>query len=85
LLFFSGNSAIPEHCFHQNSFVPAHVQALRAGYSTTNKSLSELQAEYAAARQLVVDQLRQAKDEAEQERRKILMTIGRAIGSSKWR
>lgn len=50
-----------------------------------NKSLAELQQEYMRQRALVLDELRRAKQEAELERQKILMQIGRAIGSSRWR
>ncbi|KAF8064573.1 DA1 [Scenedesmus sp. PABB004] len=63
------------------------AEVLRAGLSPSGagKSLAELQADYRAARALVLDQLRQQKDEAEAERRLILLQIGRALGSSRWR
>jgi hypothetical protein len=61
------------------------LQVLRSGSCPGNKSLAELQADYRAARALVLDQLRRQKEDAEQQRKRILMQIGRAINSSKWR
>jgi hypothetical protein len=61
-----------------------HLQVLRSGACPGNKSLAELQADYRAARALVLDQLRRQKEDAEQQRKRILMQIGRAINSSKW-
>ncbi|KAF6252462.1 hypothetical protein COO60DRAFT_1552934 [Scenedesmus sp. NREL 46B-D3] len=61
------------------------AEVLRAGSCPGSKSLVELQADYRAARALVLDQLRRQKEAAEQQRKQILMQIGRAINSSKWR
>jgi hypothetical protein len=61
------------------------LQVLRSGACPGNKSLAELQADYRAARALVLDQLRRQQEDAEQQRKRILMQIGHAINSSKWR
>lgn len=61
------------------------VQVLRSGLNPGNKSLAELQAEYKAARVLVLDRLRQQKEAAEAQRKQILLQLGRAIGNGAWR
>jgi hypothetical protein len=60
------------------------LQTLRSSFMPGGKSLDELQGEYAAARQVVMTQLRQAKDEAERERRAILLRINRALAAGRW-
>ncbi|WIA39217.1 hypothetical protein OEZ86_005341 [Tetradesmus obliquus] len=61
------------------------AEVLRSGACPGNKSLAELQADYRAARALVLDQLQRQKEDAEAQRKRILMQIGRAINSSNWR
>lgn len=61
------------------------AQVLRSGLNPGNKSLAELQAEYKAARTLVLDRLRQQKEAAEVQRKHILLQLGRAISHSAWR
>lgn len=59
-------------------------QALRAGLNPGNRSLAELQAEYKAARTLVLDRLRQQKAAADVQRKRILLQLGRAISDQRW-
>jgi hypothetical protein len=61
------------------------VQVLRSGLNPGNKSLPEMQAEYKAARSMVLDRLRQQKEAAEVQRKQILLQLGRAISNSAWR
>jgi len=42
-------------------------------------------ADYLRQRTLVLEELRQAKEEAEEERRKIMAKISRTLGNSRWR
>lgn len=61
------------------------TQVLRSGLHPGNKSVVELQAEYKAARVLVLDRLRQQKEAAEVQRKQILLQLGRAISGQQWR
>lgn len=59
--------------------------AMRMQYMLQDKSLEQLQAEYLRQRSAVLEELRQAKQEAEEERRKIMAKISKTLGNSRWR
>jgi hypothetical protein len=70
--------------FHLTASCLYCLQTLRSSFMPGGKSLEELQSEYTAARSMVMTQLRQAKDEAERERRAILLRINRALTAGRW-
>ncbi|KAL6765849.1 P-loop containing nucleoside triphosphate hydrolase protein [Haematococcus lacustris] len=53
-------------------------------YRWHDGSWQSMQAEYARQRQEVLEELRRAKQDAEDERKKILMRIGMRLGNSRW-
>jgi hypothetical protein len=60
------------------------TQVLRSSFCPGKKSLAEIQADYRAARMMLMDQLKQQKEATELQRKQILLQIGRAINSNKW-
>lgn len=56
-----------------------------AGYAANEVGYRELQADYARQRQAMLDDLKRLKEDAEEERRKILYKIGNTLAASRWR